>query len=121
MILDTASRQLWSPPSTWLRKPQIVVTGLNTRSRYLIPCSLRAARMLRSLKESANGRPWSRAKRARTSFRVVIGDLRCLESKWSDPRKRRGGAESGERSHEQDSPPTSIVGGKVQPAPRPQA
>ena len=30
---ETVSRQLWSSLSTWLRKPQIVVTGSNTRSR----------------------------------------------------------------------------------------
>ena len=63
MILDTASRQLWSSLRTWLRKPQMVVTGLKTRSRYLMPCSLRASRMLSSLKESAKGSPWPRAKR----------------------------------------------------------
>ena len=33
MIRDTASRQLWSSLRTWERKPQMVVTGLNTRSR----------------------------------------------------------------------------------------
>ena len=57
MIRDTASRQLWSSLSTWERKPQMVVTGLNTRSRYLTPCSLRTSRMLASVKTSANGRP----------------------------------------------------------------
>src|SRR3974377_1167258 len=74
MILDTASRQLWSSLRTWERKPQMVVTGPNTLSRYLKSCTLRASRMLVSLKESAKGSPWSRAKRARTSFKVVIGE-----------------------------------------------
>ena len=97
MILDTASRQLWSSLRTWLRKPQMVVTGLNTRSRYLMPCSLRASRMLVSLKESAKGSPWSRAKRARTSFRVVMANHKCLEWKWRGPRNRRRGVQSGER------------------------
>jgi hypothetical protein len=50
--------------------------------------------MLSSLKESAKGSPWSRAKRARTSSRVVIADLRCLEWKWREPRKRRSGVQS---------------------------
>src|SRR5262249_23150599 len=68
----TVSRQLWSSLRTWLRKPQIVVTGLNRRSRYWTPCSLRASRILRSLQESAKSKPWSRAKRARTSCKVVM-------------------------------------------------
>jgi hypothetical protein len=50
----------------------MVVTGLNSLSRYRTPCSLRASRMLAWVKESAKGSPWSRAKRARTSSRVVI-------------------------------------------------
>src|SRR5262249_33797625 len=73
MIRETASRQLWSALRTWLRKPQRVVTGLNSRSRYWTPCWLRASRRLGSLKDSAKGSPWSRAKRARTSSRVVMG------------------------------------------------
>src|SRR5262249_56723696 len=73
MIRETASRQLWSALRAWLRKPQRVLTGLNSLSRNGTPCSSRASRMLSSLKESAKGSPWSRAKRARTSSRVVIG------------------------------------------------
>src|SRR5262249_28825418 len=89
----TVSRQLWSSLRTWLRKPQMVVTGLNRRSRYWTPCSLRASRTLRSLKESAKGSPWSRAKRARTSCKVVmVGSQRS----WAEvaraqkaPRRKR--------------------------------
>ena len=57
MIRATASRQLWSSPSTWERKPQIVVTGLNTRSRYRTPCSSRASSIRGPVRTSANGRP----------------------------------------------------------------
>src|SRR5262245_796116 len=91
MILETVSRQLWSSLKTWLRKPQMVVTGLNRRSRYRTPCSSRASRMLRWVKESAKGSPWSRAKRARTSSRLVMGGLKRLWCEWGGPRKRRGG------------------------------
>src|SRR5438128_7613946 len=69
---ETASRQLWSSLRAWLRKPQMVVIGLNSLSRKRTPCSSRAARILGRLREAAKGRPWSRAKRARTSSRVVI-------------------------------------------------
>ncbi len=48
------------------------LTELNTRFRYLTPCSLRTSRMLASVKMSANGSPSLRAKRARTASRLVI-------------------------------------------------
>jgi hypothetical protein len=67
-----ASRPLGSSLRAWLRKPQMVGIGLNSRSRKRTPCSSRAARILARLREAAKGRPWSRAKRARTSSRVVI-------------------------------------------------
>src|SRR5262249_2764191 len=85
MIRDTVSRQLWSALRAWLRKPQMVVTGLNSLSRYVTACSLRASRMLRSLKESAKGSPWSRAKRARTSCKVVMGALKYSGGSSADP------------------------------------
>jgi hypothetical protein len=62
MTLDAVSRQLRSSLRTWLRKPQMVVTGLNRRSRYLTPYWWRASRMLDSVKGSAKGRPWPHAK-----------------------------------------------------------
>ena len=78
MMRETASRQLWSSLSTWQRKPQMVVTGLNSRSRYLTPCSSRASRMLASVRTSANGSPWLRAKRARNRSKLVMDRLRHL-------------------------------------------
>src|SRR5262249_5388241 len=72
LIRDTVSRQLGSALRAWLRKPQRVVAGLNSLSRYLTPCSLSGSRMLDSLKDSEKGSPWSRAKRARISCRLVI-------------------------------------------------
>src|SRR5262249_21187080 len=104
----TVSRQLWSSLRTWLRKPQRVVTGLNSRSRYLTPCSLRASRMLISLKESAKGSPWSRAKRARTSSRVVRGGLKGLWCEWGGPRKRRGGPSPGKGRTSSNRLPPSL-------------
>src|SRR6266852_5022996 len=50
----------------------MVVTGLNTRSRYVTPCSLRTSRMLASVKISAKGSPSLRAKRARTASKLVM-------------------------------------------------
>src|SRR5947207_9318 len=73
MILDTVSRQLWSSLRTWLRKPQIVVPGLNSLAGEVTPGWWRAWRMLSSLKESAKGSPWWRVKRARTCSKVVMG------------------------------------------------
>jgi hypothetical protein len=69
----------------------MVVAGLNSPSRYWTPCSLRASRMLRWLKESAKGSPWSRAKRARTSDRVVHGGSRVSGCEGGRP----GGATAG--------------------------
>src|SRR6516162_6117076 len=50
----------------------MVVTGLNKRSRYWTPCSLRTSWMLGSVKTSAKGSPVLRAKRARTASRFVM-------------------------------------------------
>src|SRR5262249_42433921 len=72
MTRETASRQPWSSLRTWLRKPQMVVAGPNTRSRYSTPCSVRTSMMLASVKTSANGSPSLRAKRARTASRLGI-------------------------------------------------
>src|SRR5262245_26801456 len=91
MTRATASRQLWSSLRTWERKPQRVVAGPNTRSRYSTPCSSSTSRMLAWVKTSANGRPWSRAKRARTASREVMGDLKCLRCERGGPGKRGGG------------------------------
>src|SRR5215471_20366692 len=46
--------------------------------------------MLRSLKESAKGSPRSRAKRARTSFKVVMGDLKYSVGRCMDPVRTKG-------------------------------
>src|SRR5262249_39857389 len=91
MILETVSRQLGSSLRTWLRKPQMVVTGLNSRSRSWTPYSWRASRMLGSLRESAKGSPWSRAKRARTSSRVVMG----VSNVWGGRGAESGSAAAG--------------------------
>src|SRR5262249_22434285 len=106
MTRATVSRQLWSSLRTWRRKPQVVVPGRNRRSRYWTPCSWRASRMLRSLKESAKGNPWSRAKRARTSWRVVmVGSQRSwagMARTQKAPRRnqvRTKGARVGNASH----------------------
>ena len=56
-----------------------------------------------------------RAKRARTSFRVVIGESQMPRVEVMRTQEARSGVQSGERSHEQESPPTSIIRGKVQP------
>src|SRR4051794_16429946 len=73
MIRATASRQLWSSLRTWERKPQVVVTGLKTRSRYRTPCSSRASWMRDSVRTSAEGSPSLRAKRARSWSMRVMG------------------------------------------------
>jgi hypothetical protein len=62
MTPDIIPRQLQSSLGTWLRKPQMVVTGLKSRSRYLTPYWRRASRMLDSVKGSTKGRPWLHAK-----------------------------------------------------------
>src|SRR4051812_31130041 len=72
MTRDTVSRQLWSSLRTWLRKPQMVVAGPNTRSRYLTWCSLSTPKMLASVRTPANGSPWFCANRARTVSKLVI-------------------------------------------------
>src|SRR5262249_54765639 len=48
------------------------LTGLNSLSRYSTSCSARTSRMLAWVRTSANGSPWSRAKRARTASSLVI-------------------------------------------------
>src|SRR5262249_24660652 len=110
MIRDTASRQLWSSLRTWLRKPQMVVTGLNSRSRYLTPCSLRASRMLAWVKESANGSPWSRANRARTSCRFIIYGSKIFLIGGGG---RRGRLSLRKEKQRQGTPPPSIVRGSA--------
>src|SRR5215813_11350016 len=85
----------------------MVVTGLNRRSRYWTPCSWRASRMLCSLKESAKGSPWSRAKRARTSCRVIIGDLECQGMSGRAPEARRRD-QPGRSKRERESHPASL-------------
>src|SRR5947209_15699109 len=103
MTRATASRQLWSSLRTWLRKPQMVVTGLNSLSRNWTPCWLRASRMLDSVKESAKGSPWSRAKRARTSSRVV---MRESQRSWAEVVRTEEAlqrAQSEQRAHKQKS------------------
>src|SRR6516165_2588791 len=88
----------------------MVVTGLNRRLRNGTPCSLSASRMLSSLKESAKGSPWSRAKRARTSCRFIIyGSKRFLIGGGG----RRGGPSLRREKQRQGSPPTSIVRGSA--------
>src|SRR6516165_3805116 len=66
--------------------------------------------MLSSLKESAKGSPWSRAKRARTSCRFIIyGSKRFLIGGGG----RRGGPSLRREKQRQGSPPTSIVRGSA--------
>src|SRR5262245_15081405 len=77
MIRVTASRQEWSSLRTWERKPQRVVTGLKTRSRYVTPCSSRASWIRASVRTSANARPSLRAKRARSRSRLVLVSARA--------------------------------------------
>src|SRR5262249_27492292 len=84
MMRDTLSRQLWSSLRTWPRKPHKVVLGLNRRSRYWTPCWSRASRIWRSVNASAKGSPCSRAKRARTSCKVVMEKPKRSGSTRSD-------------------------------------
>ena len=57
------------------RHRRAVVTGVNTRSRNVTPCSWRTSRMLAAVKTSAKGSPALRAKRARTAFKLVMEPL----------------------------------------------
>src|SRR5262245_27323544 len=88
----------------------MVVTGLNSRSRNVTPCSLSASRMRDSVKESAKGKPRSRAKRARTSSSVIIGDLKCLGHGAGQEARSR--ARTGRRRPEQESP-SSLYAARV--------
>lgn len=81
----------------------MVVAGLNSRSRYWTPCLSRASRMLNSVRASAKGSPWPRAKRARTSSKVVMGDLACHEIMCdgeAQARERQSGAKRLEETRE---------------------
>ena len=75
MTRETASRQLWSSLSTWLRKPQMVVNGSNRRlglDLVFVEDSQEAGLG----QDLGEGSPWLRAKRARTASRFVMESLR---------------------------------------------